>query len=357
MDFANSFTGESIRLLFDDNARWCVLANEQRRALRTVPAQSHFKVYTIFVVEVGGNLRIIEGANAEQGYIGGAICAERSAIVKLRFLDNPIIKKIIITTDSDRPVYCGALCREYLQSVCDSNVEVVLTSCNSDCMCVCSVGSLYPYPLLYRYLNRFNLVEFAQENAKKMSKQVHVESLYGQKFDVLHARALQCTNFDDKDDIHPLRFGAAVLFDDGEISVSWQKKGMEYGCTLDPVSQLVHEIEKKKMICADCSSPATVSTTMTATTEETVSPTELDTPTKSVFVYSSKPVLLVMCDQFGVCHAPVAMARSLLTEYGFDHLNIVVNDSASGALHIVTAGELMPHPNGGRPVSGLDFRR
>jgi hypothetical protein len=186
---------------------------------------------------------------------------------------------------------------------------------------------------------------------------VHVESLYGQKFDVLHARALQCTNFDDKDDIHPLRFGAAVLFDDGEISVSWQKKGMEYGCTLDPVSQLVHEIEKKKMICADCSSPATVSTTMTATTEETVSPTELDTPTKSVFVYSSKPVLLVMCDQFGVCHAPVAMARSLLTEYGFDHLNIVVNDSASGALHIVTAGELMPHPNGGRPVSGLDFRR
>ena len=50
--------------------------NEKRQIL-TPPSQSSFRVYCIFVVHTDYGVEIVEGANCEQGYIGGAICAER----------------------------------------------------------------------------------------------------------------------------------------------------------------------------------------------------------------------------------------------------------------------------------------
>jgi cytidine deaminase len=384
-DSVTSLSHETISTNFYDNVFWCKLANTERGNLHTAPQQSHFRVYTLFIIEVDQHLRVIEGTNAEQGYIGGAICAERSAIVQLRFLRNPIIKKIIITTDSDLPIYCGALCREYLQSVCDREVPVVLTNCTSDHICICTVGSLYPYPWIYRHQNRFTFLEYAASLSSRMSKssQLNIESTgdicnaekYMEMFAALHAKAVEHTQYDDKDDVHPLRLAAAVMFDNGEISCSWQKKGMEYGCTLDPVSQLVHEMEKKKMLCSSCASSISVDrvestdsmlSQMPSPSSHSASPPLPSFSTLSVsttaaaattmYVYSSRPILLVMCDQFGICHAPVAMARSLLTEYGLGDLSIAVHNCEKGNIDLIRAEELMPHPNGGRAISGLDFR-
>ena len=42
------------------------------------------------------------------------------------------------------------------------------------------------------------------------------------------------------DALFPLKMGAGVLFSDGSIEVTWQYKGLEYGCTLDAVSQVIY---------------------------------------------------------------------------------------------------------------------
>lgn len=48
-------------------------ANIQRRKLPSSPEQSEFRVYCLLIVEVLGELIVVEGSNAEQGYIGGNV--------------------------------------------------------------------------------------------------------------------------------------------------------------------------------------------------------------------------------------------------------------------------------------------
>ena len=43
---------------------------------------------------------------------------------------------------------------------------------------------------------------------------------------------------DDRDDLYPIRYGAAVLFTDDSVEVAWMKKGIEFGTTLDAVTQV-----------------------------------------------------------------------------------------------------------------------
>jgi hypothetical protein len=47
---------------------------------------------------------------------------------------------------------------------------------------------------------------------------------------------LRCRDVNDM--IHPLRYAAAALLDDGSTEVAWQKKGIEFGTTLDAVTQV-----------------------------------------------------------------------------------------------------------------------
>ena len=71
--------------LIDNDQMAIDLANTHREMLHTSPSQSEFRVYAILVVEkTDGNLILVQGANQEQGYIGGAICAERAALCALR---------------------------------------------------------------------------------------------------------------------------------------------------------------------------------------------------------------------------------------------------------------------------------
>jgi hypothetical protein len=88
-------------------------------------------------------------------------------------------------------------------------------------------------------------------------------------------------------DLHPIHFGAAAIFDDGTIVTTRQASALEYGCTLDAVSQLAPHFQDQ----------------------------------------NGTPLLLVQADQFGIAHAPFAPARAFLIEQGFENCQIVLHDT------------------------------
>lgn len=306
------------------------LANEGREKLFTSPAQSHFRVYAILVVEKpDGSLMLVHGANAEQGYIGGAICAERSALCALRFIDNPIVRHVVVVTDSLTPTSPGVLCREFLMSHTQPEVHVVMGNSTGEIITNCELRELWPHPYLYRYTDRANVVEAA----KLISELFKDDDKIDPEVRSLMSHAMGVNYRDALDALHPIRLSAAVLFEDGSVESAWMMKGLEYGCTLDPVSQLIHHMEQRKL-CAPCSPQGSVNPHQAG----------LD----------SKPKLLVMVDQFGVAHAPFAQARSILYEHGYDYLRVAVHD-LGGALHIATVSELVPQPTGTNLVAHDNF--
>ena len=324
--------------MFRDDKAWSDYANSRRIALSCSPSQSNFRVFAILIVEdvIKLKYQLIEGANSEQGYIGGAICAERAALVKIRFLEesHAKIRKVIVVTDNTEPISPGLLCREYLMSYCEISTPVVMGSCSSEKVISCELGSLYPFPYAYRLENRDNLCKVAGEISKVLTMEMLDEDMAK-----AYRAAVAAVVHDRTISIHPLQLAAAIIFETGDIEVAWQLKGLEYGCTLDPVSQLVSVMERRK-ICSECS--------VSTSTDESV----FEQPQ---FKYSSLPKYLVMVDQFGVAHAPFAQARALLYEHGFGDIRVIVHNMTSKELEIVLASSLAPQPQGGRLLSHDDF--
>ncbi|KAL7467188.1 hypothetical protein ACHAXS_007444 [Conticribra weissflogii] len=104
----------------------------------------------------------------------------------------------------------------------------------------------------------------------------------------------------DQRQLHPIKYGAAVLFNDGTVATASQKTALEYGCTLDAVGQLAAEIIRKSMELDEDNPPC-------------------------------KPVLLVQCDQFGIAHAPFAQGRAFLSERGFGDCKILLHQERRGS--------------------------
>lgn len=52
----------------------------------------------------------------------GSICAERSALTKMRFIADSILEKVVVVSDCDEPISPGALCREYIISTGEKKV-------------------------------------------------------------------------------------------------------------------------------------------------------------------------------------------------------------------------------------------
>ncbi len=130
---ASSLSHEELLSLLPDHQALIDLCNRRRVALATSPSQSDFRVFAFLIIKSpsSGLLSLIEGTNAEQGYIGGAICAERSALVKLRFLEEePELVKVVVVTDSKHSVSPGMLCREYMMSVSRRPEETVVVMGN-----------------------------------------------------------------------------------------------------------------------------------------------------------------------------------------------------------------------------------
>jgi hypothetical protein len=93
--------------------------------------------------------------------------------------------------------------------------------------------------------------------------------------------------------VHPVCYGAAVLFSDGTVAFASQKVALEYGCTLDAVGQLANAIDRKAIYIED---------------EE-----------------PCRPIMLVQCDQFGIAHAPFAQGRAFLAERGYGDCKILLH--------------------------------
>ena len=83
---------------FNDHNELVKLCNRQRLQLHNSPAASNFRVFAFLVITADDHegYCVVEGANHEQGYIGGAICGERAALSRLRFFKNPKIHKIVV---------------------------------------------------------------------------------------------------------------------------------------------------------------------------------------------------------------------------------------------------------------------
>jgi cytidine deaminase len=323
---------EFIRSLMADDAAMVQYANENRlKLLDGFPSQSHFRVYALLFVENADRLlQIVQGSNAEQGYIGGAICAERAALCQLRFIRSPIVRKVVVVTDSKHPLSPGALCREFLMSHVEPDVCVVMGSSEGDEVSQCLMKDLWPYPYVYRKQSRSTLL---QEMERMSTVLKCVDSLHMDVAINLYAKALSVNSKDSHDSIHPVRLSAALLFDDSSISTAWQLKGLEYGCTLDPVSQLLLDAERKKY-CLPCNNG------------------DIESASRA-FV---KPTMLVMVDQMGIAHAPFAQARSLLSEHGYGYLQILVHDEF-GDIHVCSIADLVPQPKDCPLLSHDDFNR
>jgi cytidine deaminase len=346
----------------------------------TSPLQSQFRVFALLIVDAPNTgIFFIEGTNSEPGYIGGSICAERSALVKLRFIEKPRILKVVVVTDHFEPVSPGALCREFLISFAAADTSIVMGNSTGSSIAECQLQQLFPYPPLYGSISRVHFHSFTA----KFAPQVVAMGALGPDWLSLYEYARALARYDTGDSLHPLRLAAAVALSDGTMEGAWQLKGAEYGCTLDPVTQLVSALlrrcssvatcptgKRATAICSACrSSPllladvASTSARESVTIEPPYASSEIDDLTCNNVSCSGgqghnfsaaslasdidiRPLRLIMTDQFGVAHAPFAQARALLTEYGFGHLQVAIHDEA-GALHIVSAADLLPSPPGG----------
>ncbi|KAL3926668.1 MAG: hypothetical protein SGARI_005533 [Bacillariaceae sp.] len=132
------------------------LSHEFRLAL-TKPVQSSFRVLALLFYEEekgdksksrlppwvkhetngeNGNKKrsYIVGTNDEPGNALGSICAERAAMVQLRFVPSFKVTKLVIATDATEPIACGMLCREFLagHTSVPWDLKIVSTACQCE---------------------------------------------------------------------------------------------------------------------------------------------------------------------------------------------------------------------------------
>jgi len=251
----------------------------------------------------------IVGTNDEPGYMGGSICAERSAIVQLRFLPSARVTKLVICTDSTEPIAPGMLCREFMAGhhCFPWDLRIISTGCIcSKCSkrdgdlftdrgiaeeCVdgiptldTTLTALYPYPSPYTRCNSSQSVSLGATYAQSARAAVLTDLLSDSWRNLLELATNEArANISEN---HPIQFGAAVSFADGTVATSRQVSALEYGCSLDAVSQLAPNFRGKG------------------------------------------PKLLIQVDQYGVAHSPFAPARAFLSENGYNDCKILVHTGA-----------------------------
>lgn len=371
---------ESNHNLTDEDWQDMELAQQYRLSLSSSPSQSSFRVLALLFFELleeeestsakslpilmipmmnetnpkgngGGSRKYIVGTNDEPGYMGGAICAERAAMVQLRFAPPHKLTKVVISTDSEDPISPGLLCREFLAGHA-KQVPWDLRVISEGCICArcgrrdnellecfskkCSddhehhavkllettIAELYPFPSPYTRLTAKESTELGEVYSgmdRAMNDLLELDASVKRVLEVALLEARSKVD-DGQGDLHPIHFGAAVVFEDGTIASARQSNALEFGCTLDAVSQLATHIQES----------------------------------------SSPPLLIVQADQYGIAHAPFAPARAFLTERGYGDCHVLIHDTApADQLHVnvvdqstiqgwvlrtVAASELAPNP-------------
>jgi cytidine deaminase len=321
---STSSTDSESSFVEQDDAVYLEQAHELRLSLEK-PQHSDFRVVALLLMDDGS---VIEGANDEPSpTLAGSICAERGAFLRLRVQESlkgtkRQVKTVYIVTDAVTPIPPGTLCREYMygHAACSPETRVVMQSAQSKEHAwpwIVTMRELYPYPSIYMGLNVKEQLQlghlYANEHVQDdVSLELSGLSQRNIEVDRLVEAAQKATKFDDRDVLHAMRYGAAAALllenDTIEIVTASQRKAVEYGASLDAVTQLVPQLFK---------SDGT----------------------------RQKLLAITLVDQFGVAHAPFAAARGFLVEHGFgDCVCILIARGENGKLYrkAVPANDLGP---------------
>jgi hypothetical protein len=300
-----------------------LLAHKYRQSLKYAPRQSNFRVVALIFLEKESILSNIEspplvcwlgedrpyllGTNAEACWIGNSVCAERAALTQLGWYPSAVVNKIVIATDAPDAIAPGMLCREFMAS-CDQipwDTQIVLGGthcqlCNSEhggngddetcpdgtihnmVACVVPLQELYPHPSLYVRTKPTDCVAFGKQWAARLAEsespilQIARTAFDGEVEDGEHT------------ELHPITYAAAVLFRDKSYATSRCVKLLEYGCSMDAVTQLAPIMKAKR--------------------------------DKGL-----EAIQIVQVDQFGIAHPPFAPARAFLAEQGYGHLSVLMH--------------------------------
>lgn len=282
-----------------------VKASHVLRESYAPPLQSNFRVSVVLRFQrKDGSEGTIEAVNAEphDANIRGAICAERAAMCtfqKTEAQNGAKITRVVCATDCKDPIYPGPLCREFLTSTCSPQAEIVATGADGKWVSQ-PLRNLLTLPSLYRGRSQKDATTLAADLAQKVTapEEESLATAYKEALTLAKEQKGQTV-------VYPLVFAAAVRFEDGEVAVASELKGIEYGCTVDAVSMLIPAMQRKRG--------------------------------------QSMPLVVVQVDNFGLAHAPFAAARSLLIEHGFGEVAIAAHGEDGKWLAAMKVKESLPH--------------
>lgn len=309
MDHCHSSSGA------DDDDTWLALCHKERLARVRLPSQSSFRVTAVVVyTNASGAVAHVVGHNDEAVVLVNSICAERAAFLQLAATPRSKCHRVIgvyITSDAPEPITPGMLCREFMNSSPLTRPDTRVLMEGGGVRLELTLRELYPHPSPYLYLN----ADEQEAAGKRFQAAFDPERCFQTASTAQAWRGAVRAASGDGSRLHPISYGACVVFSDGSEATSCQWKALEYGCSLDATCQLVPTIVARRG-------------------------------------RGVEPVVMCLADQYGVCHAPFSNGRALLVEHGCGELRILLAD-AEGNVCQLTAKELMP----GMPAGIKDFLR
>jgi cytidine deaminase len=362
-----------------------VYSLEQRRSGRGTLLQSLGGMLSSSASTSPGNddVRFLIGHNDEACALPNGFCAERAAFMKMTMLLTNIesaarVRAVYLVSDAQDPITPGVLCREFMSSspfVSMETTRIVMEGAGGkESRRESTLAQLWPLASPYTRLSSVEQLAEGQRLArlvreresagqgmigggglKQPSSALSSPLADGHKarkwngapsgpLDRVRRAATDAASRDIRDDLHPVRMGAAVIFEDGSVSATWQRKALEYGCSLDPVCQLAKVLEEHGIRSSPL--PGLVpSENQHQIQNQNDGVGSGGGDDDGILLRSgggrSAPAALCMCDQWGVCHAPFGFGRSYLVENGWGGVPILCHDR-EGNLHTPTAEELVP---------------
>merc|ERR1712086_83660 len=294
------------------DCEWMTFTHQRLQARQHKPSQSNFRVTAVVTFNQAGDSgieRFVVGHNGEACCLLNSCCAERSAFLQLGALDEVTVTGIYLVSDAPGPITPGALCREYMMSspFCCPQTRVLMEGSEGEQTRVArTLAELWPHPSVYTRLTSKQQLAFGRKFAAEGTQRTPKDPLWAV---ALRLAKKACEN-DVRDELHPIRYGACIVWSDGQSAVASHVKALEYGCSIDPICQLAAAMQAQGELCK---------------WEES----------------ALSNAVLVMADQFGVCHGPFAAARSFLSEHGWGKVKIMLHNE-EGQLELHTVNELMP---------------
>ncbi|KAI0726374.1 cytidine deaminase-like protein [Fomitopsis betulina] len=116
---------------------WALEASDRERLIKAAFEAREFSYCKYSNFRVGAALlaadgSIIKGANVENASYGGAICAERTAMVKAVSEGTRAFIGIAVTTDVESAISPCGICRQFLREFCALTMPVLLVPANYD---------------------------------------------------------------------------------------------------------------------------------------------------------------------------------------------------------------------------------